>query len=211
MKKQVRILLFLLLFLVVSYQILALFGVFIVYKNPTTANEPNLKYNSKFVASNLVKPSLGDFICFTDDDKEFGEMIKVFRLCGLENDIVELKNGTLFVNGVNFDKNLSLIHFYKVDKNTFNFLEEASLINTELVNNRLDKDEYVVSIEDKIATKQKIIENRMIDMQRDNFGPIKVPLNSFFVLGDNRDNSIDSRDFGFISRENVLGVVVYNN
>ena len=42
---------------------------------------------------------------------------------------------------------------------------------------------------------------------RDNFGPITVPANSFFVLGDNRDNSFDSRFFGFVDRSKIKGKV----
>ncbi len=40
---------------------------------------------------------------------------------------------------------------------------------------------------------------------RDNFGPVKVPANALFVLGDNRDNSKDSRFWGFVDLSAVKG------
>jgi signal peptidase I len=38
-----------------------------------------------------------------------------------------------------------------------------------------------------------------------NFGPLKVPAGSYLVLGDNRDNSADSRYIGFIQRRLLIG------
>ena len=37
------------------------------------------------------------------------------------------------------------------------------------------------------------------------FGPTVVPAGHYFVLGDNRDNSRDSRFFGFIPRAEIIG------
>jgi signal peptidase I len=46
---------------------------------------------------------------------------------------------------------------------------------------------------------------------RDNFGPLVVPKNKFFVMGDNRDQSYDSRYWGFVDLNEVMGkaLIIY--
>ncbi len=46
---------------------------------------------------------------------------------------------------------------------------------------------------------------------RDNYGPITIPPNKFWMMGDNRDNSADSRVWGFVDHSEIVGqgLIIY--
>jgi signal peptidase I len=53
----------------------------------------------------------------------------------------------------------------------------------------------------------RLKEKYPVRRDRSNLPPVKVARNSYFVLGDNRGGSSDSRTYGAISRDDIIGVV----
>jgi len=59
---------------------------------------------------------------------------------------------------------------------------------------------------DRIPRREPYVDHSRVDGFF--FGPARVPAGSVFVLGDNRGDSEDSRDFGAVPREHLIGRVV---
>jgi len=74
--------------------------------------------------------------------------------------------------------------------------------------------EKVEIVNNKIYINEKLLDDRWGNFTKsgpplDTWGPAVVPKDSLFVLGDNRDNSMDSRFFGFVKIEKVKGKALY--
>ena len=193
-------------------------GLYSLYKSRSTSNEPGLKVNEWVAVTNLKQPKTGDFIAYNCDTIK-----RMHRLIATGGDTLEIKDGRVYVNHNDFDKNINVMHAYKLNAQQFALLKPEEMIDP-LQGLRFNQPDYMVYIQDRIASKHKLLKFKVIaekgkpdeyigrafktHWNKDNFGPLVIPKNKVFVMGDNRDNSVDSRYLGYINTGDIVGVVV---
>lgn len=118
------------------------------------------------------------------NDDSFGvDYIK--RIIGIPGDVIMMKDGVLSINGETLKQ--------KKLRTDNKILKNGKVIELE------------VFLETDLSGKSYEIYNYHNDGPADNFDQYTVPENNFFVLGDNRDNSKDSRFVGPIPIKNLVG------
>ncbi len=112
----------------------------------------------------------------------------VKRVIGIPGDRIKLQHGAVFVNG--------------------KYLSEPYVIRkSHLRDNYSDDFPTGRYVNPNVEARWYLQMHRLIDDR----GELIVPEGSYFVMGDNRDESLDSRYWGFVPRENILGrpLVIY--
>ncbi len=130
-------------------------------------------------------PERGDVVVFKTPENNRTDYIK--RVIGLPGDKIEIKNGIIFINGSEILRK-KLNDFIDTDNKTSN--KRVRMYNEYFFNKEIN----ILDITDNGIA--------------DNTQLFNVPENHFFVMGDNRDNSQDSRfisTVGFIPYENLVG------
>ncbi|MBX3239678.1 MAG: signal peptidase I [Chitinophagaceae bacterium] len=216
MSKPVRVLLFIAGLLVFVIATGKLTNTLVISKASSGANEPGMKTGSWILASNLVRPRTFTFIVFNSSSIEEKRMNRVYRVIGMPGDTIEIKLGNTYLNGRYIDDDILLNHMYTVSIGEFNKMDE--IINFgegEYYSSMFSRDSVMLFTNKKLLDRFGVSGNRPISLpereesfiesvwgrkwNKDNFGPVVVPAEMYFVLGDNRDNAQDSRYLGFIN------------
>lgn len=127
-------------------------------------------------------PARGDIVVFYSPADE-KRLIK--RVIGLPGDVVTLYDNHLYING-------QPANYRPVS------LEVDPGIWADDPPRRLLAQENMLGHHYPIAV---MPQKRRLEV----FGPVTVPAGHYFMMGDNRDNSGDSRYFGFVARDRILG------
>lgn len=129
-------------------------------------------------------PMRGEIVVF-DSPADGTSLVK--RVAAVPGDVISLDDEGLTVNG-------ERAHYSVGDESRLNTLLEA----TTAMSPQVFRETLGPAPEHDIL----VLPYRS---PRREFGPMRVPENMYFMLGDNRDNSADSRYFGFVPRANIVG------
>ncbi|MDQ6786446.1 MAG: signal peptidase I [Acidobacteriota bacterium] len=125
----------------------------------------------------------------------------VKRVIGLPGEEVEFRNNQVFING-------QLIPEHRIEGDSPN---ENSALETKEIEPRKPEDKWDVYY--KKSTMEAIKSGQNLDRSEYDFGvagkTMKVPADSYFVMGDSRDDSEDSRFWGFVNRDLVIGRAMF--
>jgi signal peptidase I len=129
----------------------------------------------------MGEPRRGDVITFSSPT-DGTRLIK--RLVALPGDVVEMRDEVLTING-----------------------ERAEYADATVAAEPLDGAVTTPALQttERIGGSERAVQFLPQVSARRNFGPVVVPKDEFFFLGDNRDNSADSRYIGLVPRHLLIG------
>ncbi|RXJ74069.1 signal peptidase I [Veronia nyctiphanis] len=155
---------------------------------PTSSMEPTIQIGDRILVNKMaydLRIPLTGIKLMTFGDPERGDIVvfdseatgnnMVKRVIGTPGDTVEMKGNVLFING-----------------QKLNYSQQSTDGESLLFNEALNNETHTVKV-------------NPYPTSTSSFQAVEVPSGHFLVLGDNRDNSADSRFIGFIPRGEIRG------
>ena len=129
----------------------------------------------------ISDPRRGDLVTFSSP-RDGTRLIK--RIVALPGDVVEMRNEVLFING-----------------------NAAEYVDQALVPEPLEQGGEIQALKatERIGGTDRTVQFLPSLRAKRSMGPLVVPADGYFMLGDNRDNSADSRYIGVVPRRLLIG------
>jgi signal peptidase I len=131
-------------------------------------------------------PSRGEVVIFYSPADGI-RLVK--RVIGAPGDVIELRRNRLFINGKAADYEPLAA-------------DVQGEISKEIGPESLGKE---FAEETLGSIKHPMMKNPLRPSDHQSYGPVTVPDGKYFMMGDNRDNSNDSRYYGFVDRSQIVG------
>ena len=126
-------------------------------------------------------PAHGDIVVFFSPH-DGTRLVK--RVIALPGDILEMRNNVLFLNGKAMD---------------------YAVLNVHPFSKEIYEDAHAVIAKESGDANSNLVMALPSRGSMRSFAPVIVPEGKYFVMGDSRDNSFDSRYFGFVERKQIVG------
>mgnify|MGYP002674687817 CR=1 FL=1 len=152
--------------------------------------------NQKII--DLGSPKRGDVVVFRYPMDESVDFIK--RIVGVPGDRVEYRDKVLYINGVEQKQSAPR-----------DFLDESTMITLDERDEALGEVDHMIAIDHRRpgwVPLHAVMRREQECSYNDRGFVCTVPPGKYFAMGDNRDNSEDSRYWGFVPDENLVGRAV---
>lgn len=150
--------------------------------------DPTLHDGERVIAYKLAKVKRFDIVTLQAPDNPKEEYVK--RVIGLPGDTIQMKDDQLYINGRKYNE--PFLDDYE------NKLKAGTLAS-----------QYPAAYREVVENAKTFTNNFTLATLASTNGQVKVPKDHYFVMGDNRLISKDSRYFGFVKASAIEGVVEF--